>query len=97
MAFSMFSQSSYWKQSDKTTQKNYLRDLDDKNYKIFDLDIEETDKWESRNGSPRKHIYGTASINGGKHRVIIRVVNGERGHPSSNSQCVSWMGGPLAV
>ena len=40
MAFSMFSQSSYCKQSDKTTQKNYLRDLDDKNYKIFDLDIE---------------------------------------------------------
>ncbi len=43
----------------------------------FDLDIEETDKWESRHGSPRKHIYGTASINGGKHRVFIRVVNGD--------------------
>jgi len=42
----------------------------------FDLDIEETDEWESRHGSPRKHIYGTASINGGKHRVNISVVNG---------------------
>ena len=29
-----------------------------------------------RHGGPRKHIYGTATINGGRHRVIIRSVNG---------------------
>ncbi len=43
----------------------------------FDLDTEHTEKWDSRNGSPRKHVYGTASINGGKHRVIIHSVNGD--------------------
>ena len=43
----------------------------------FDLDLEHTEKWESRHGSPRKHIYGTASINGGKHKVVIHGVNGD--------------------
>jgi len=43
----------------------------------FDLDIEKTRKWESDHGSPRKHIYGTATINGGSHRVIIHTVNGD--------------------
>jgi len=41
MAFSMFSQGTYWKQSDKTTQSEFLRHLDDENYTIFDLDMEE--------------------------------------------------------
>jgi len=40
MAFSMFSQSSYWKQSDGITQNNSLRHLDANNYTVFDLDIE---------------------------------------------------------
>ena len=31
---------------------------------------------ETEHGSPRKHIYGTATINGGKHRVIVHNVNG---------------------
>ena len=43
----------------------------------FDLDLENTEKWESKHGSPRKHIYGTASINGGKHRIVINNVNGD--------------------
>ena len=43
----------------------------------FDLDLEHTTKWESKYGSPRKHIYGTASINGGKHKVVIHGVNGD--------------------
>ncbi len=41
MAFSMFSQNAYWKQSDKTTQNTILRNLDDENYTVFDLNIEE--------------------------------------------------------
>lgn len=43
----------------------------------FDLEIERTTEWETRHGSPRKHIYGSASINGGKHLVTIRCVNGD--------------------
>ncbi len=43
----------------------------------FDLELEHTTKWESKHGSPRKHIYGTASINGGKHKVVIHGVNGD--------------------
>jgi DUF4097 and DUF4098 domain-containing protein YvlB len=42
----------------------------------FDLDLEETQKWDTKNGSPRKHIYGTASVNGGRHKVVIHNVNG---------------------
>ena len=43
----------------------------------FDLDLEHTTRWESGNGSPRKHIFGTATINGGKHKVVINGVNGD--------------------
>jgi len=43
----------------------------------FDLDLEHTTRWESRDGSPRKHIFGTATINGGKHKVVINGVNGD--------------------
>jgi len=43
----------------------------------FELDLEHTKDWDSRRGSPRKHIYGTASINGGRHKVIIDSVNGD--------------------
>lgn len=43
----------------------------------FDMDIEHTRKWKKESGSNKwKHIYGTGSINGGDHRVIIRCVNG---------------------
>ena len=42
----------------------------------FDVEIERTDTWETRHGSPRKHIYGKATINGGEHRVVIHNVNG---------------------
>ncbi len=51
-----------------------------RNYDIacdFEVDIEHTQEWETRHGSHRKHIYGTATINGGKHRVVIHCVNGD--------------------
>lgn len=57
---------------------SYTRDSSRK-YDImcdFEVDIEHTQKWETEHGSPRKHIYGTATINGGKHRVIVHNVNG---------------------
>ncbi len=42
----------------------------------FDLKKEETKEWEHRNGSPRKYIYGTGTIGGGKHKVKIKTING---------------------
>lgn len=43
----------------------------------FDLDVEHTAKWETKHGTPCKHIYGTGSVNGGKHRIEISGVNGK--------------------
>ena len=45
-------------------------------YSDFDLDIEETDKWTSKFGSPRKYIYGKGSLNGGKNKIVIETING---------------------
>ncbi len=43
----------------------------------FDLDIDHSEKWKKENGSNQwKHITGSASINGGKHRVLVHAVNG---------------------
>jgi DUF4097 and DUF4098 domain-containing protein YvlB len=43
----------------------------------FDFDEERTQEWDSDHGSPRKHIYGTGEINGGRHLIKIRTVNGD--------------------
>ena len=59
---------------DLTYTRNSSRDFKIKS--DFDLDIEKTEEWDTRNGSPRKHLYGTGRINGGKHKVIIHAVNG---------------------
>jgi len=40
------------------------------------LDLETTPDWEYDRGSPRKYIYGTATINGGDNRIRIRTANG---------------------
>lgn len=43
----------------------------------IDLDREHTSKWKREHGSNYwKHIYGTASVNGGKHRIVVKSVNG---------------------
>ena len=50
-----------------------------KDYRIisdFDFKIEKTDKWDYSQGSPRKHIYGTGKVAGGRHKIKIRTVNG---------------------
>jgi DUF4097 and DUF4098 domain-containing protein YvlB len=43
----------------------------------FEIDLEHSDEWDSRNGSPRKHIYGTGTVKGGKHKIKIRTTNGD--------------------
>jgi DUF4097 and DUF4098 domain-containing protein YvlB len=43
----------------------------------FKIKLEQTDDWDSRDGSPRKHIRGTGAVNGGKHRIKIRTTNGD--------------------
>jgi DUF4097 and DUF4098 domain-containing protein YvlB len=45
-------------------------------YSDFELQIEETEKWVSKFGSPRKYIYGKGKINGGKNKIIITTING---------------------
>jgi len=53
--------------------------MSSQDYKIdsdFDLSVEQTSNWDNEFGYPRKHIYGTATINGGKHRVTINCLNG---------------------
>jgi len=42
----------------------------------FDLRQETTDTWDSSQGTPRKYIYGRATIGGGRNKIRIRTVNG---------------------
>ena len=42
----------------------------------FDIQQETTDNWDSSQGSPRKYIYGKATIGGGQNRIRIRTTNG---------------------
>ncbi|HEX7049953.1 MAG TPA: hypothetical protein VF188_07035 [Longimicrobiales bacterium] len=56
----------------------YTRDSD-RDYRIisdFPLGQEETEEWEYEHGTPRKYIYGTGNIAGGRHRIRIETVNG---------------------
>lgn len=51
----------------------------DRNFKISsNLDFDEViaDDWDSSQGTPRKHIYGTGSLNGGRNRIQIQTTNG---------------------
>lgn len=41
------------------------------------LDRDESDEWDYDHGSPRKYIWGHATIGGGRHRVKISTVNGD--------------------
>jgi len=49
------------------------------NYRIisdFDLQVQETDRWDYEQGTPRKYIYGKGAVAGGMNRVTIETVNG---------------------
>jgi DUF4097 and DUF4098 domain-containing protein YvlB len=43
----------------------------------FKITLEHTDEWDYGNGSPRKHIYGTGTVKGGKHKIRIKTTNGD--------------------
>ena len=42
----------------------------------FDVEVKTDDEWDYSNGTPRKYTRGTASLNGGDHRVRIYTTNG---------------------
>lgn len=51
-----------------------------KNYEIisdFEMNIEETDRWERSHGTARRYIYGTGTINGGNNKIILETINGD--------------------
>jgi len=60
---------------DLSYTKNSRRDFEIKS--DFPVNAEHTDEWDSRDGSPRKHIYGTGTVKDGKHKIKIRTTNGD--------------------
>lgn len=54
----------------RNSSQNFNIDCD------FDLDVEHTTSWDKSQGTPRKHILGTTTLNGGDHKVKIRTTNG---------------------
>jgi DUF4097 and DUF4098 domain-containing protein YvlB len=42
----------------------------------FNFDEERMNHWDSNNGTPRRHIYGTGTIGDGRHTIKIKTVNG---------------------
>jgi DUF4097 and DUF4098 domain-containing protein YvlB len=50
------------------------------NYKIIsdvDLDIERSQEWDYDNGTPRKRIYATGKVRGGRYPIVIETINGD--------------------
>lgn len=50
-----------------------------KNYKIvsdFNIKQDRTTQWDDKHGSPRKYIYGKGDVQGGKHKIVIKTING---------------------
>lgn len=48
-------------------------------YKIisdFNLNVESPDEWSSKEGTPRRYVYGTGNVAGGKNKIRIETVNG---------------------
>lgn len=43
----------------------------------FPVQQRESDEWSADQGTPRKIIYGTGSVGGGRHRVVIKTINGD--------------------
>jgi len=56
----------------------YTRGQEDR-YQIrsdFPLELEKSDQWDRSQGSPRRYIYGKGKNGDGKHRVVIKTING---------------------
>jgi HEAT repeat protein len=43
----------------------------------FPLAISETREWSDREGTPRRYVRGRATLGSGRHRVVVRTVNGD--------------------
>lgn len=43
----------------------------------FNITKDESDEWDDSKGTSRKYIYGKGVVNGGKHKVKIRTINGD--------------------
>jgi DUF4097 and DUF4098 domain-containing protein YvlB len=43
----------------------------------FPIKTEESEEWEYGDGSPRKHIFGSGEVAGGKYRIKIETINGD--------------------
>jgi DUF4097 and DUF4098 domain-containing protein YvlB len=43
----------------------------------FNLSQNESTDWEHEHGTPRKYIYGKASVAGGKNKIHIETINGD--------------------
>lgn len=43
----------------------------------FPLQQRESENWEERHGTPRKFLYGTGQIGGGRNKIVIKTINGD--------------------
>lgn len=43
----------------------------------FPIQQEESDNWDSHQGTPRKYIYGTGKVGDGKNKITIRTIDGD--------------------
>ncbi len=71
-----------------TVPKNFSMNVDaeiaytnnsSQNFKIqndFGLDINDSEEWDSKKGTPRKYIYGKGVVAGGENTVKISTING---------------------
>ncbi len=55
-----------------THSRNQYRIISD-----FPVQLDETDKWDDEEGTPRKYIYGKSPEAGGQHRIRIETINGD--------------------
>jgi microcompartment protein CcmK/EutM len=43
----------------------------------FPVNITETERWDSRNGTPRRYVLATGSVGAGRGLIKIRTMNGD--------------------
>lgn len=43
----------------------------------FPLQQRESADWEYRQGTPRKYLYGTGQVGGGRNKIVIKTINGD--------------------
>ena len=58
------------------TKDKWRKNGDVKIISDFDIAQKTTDEWDDSKGSSRKYLRGKGEINGGKHKIKIRTING---------------------